>query len=269
MKKTVLLAIFSTILLFGCGEPDPKPFILEALQLAQDKGENMKICVAGNCRDSNRILIKDLSLTNYPTTLTGRFVLQYNDGGTIKYIGIANEDWKSFLDAYGALTDPTAKELAITQFFQSNFDTFGMLTPPDPLPTDLNNPTYFTDKNSELFSETTDSGKDLELIGANMEEVHADRLGEVLIANYGLSTKRAQAVAKNISAYQKLSSKRALTEKERNFFSTELLGVNFKNAKNALTSGNAQDLNDLLEKAADKNGTSPEQISSILTELFL
>ena len=56
-------------------------------------------------------------------------------------------------------------------------------------------------------------------------------------------------------------------EKERNFFSTELLGVSFKNAQNALISGSEQELNDLLEKAAEKNGKALE-LQNELETLF-
>jgi hypothetical protein len=275
MKKFSLLAIIAaSLMIFGCKKdepkgPDPRPFILEILKLADDNGQNMKICTDGTCSDETRILIENLSLTNYPTTSSGRFVLQYDDNGTTKYIGIEKADWLDFQQAYAGVTDPTAKELLITQFFQANFDTFGNLTPPDPFTTDLNDPHYFTDKNGAAFSEASDSIKDVDLIGANIENVRAEKLEEALSATYGLSTERAQVVAKNISAYQKLTSKRSLTEKEKNFFSTEVLGVSFKDAQNALTSGNSEDLNKLLENAALKNGTSPEQVSAILNEIFL
>ena len=151
------------------------------------------------------------------------------------------------------------------KFFNQNFVTFGFLKD-DPNSAD---PGHFLDQYNTIFSESVESPKDVEAIGANIENVKTERLEEVLNISYGLSAERAHSVAKNISAYQKLSSKRSLTEKERNFFSSELLGVSFKNAQNALTSGDTQDLNDLLDKAADKNGTSPEQISIILNEVFL
>jgi len=119
----------------------------------------------------------------------------------------------------------------------------------------------------EIFSEADSSIKDLELMGANMEQFQNENLGEILSVNYGLSTERSSKVARLITQYKKLSTKRSLTPTEQNYFSHELLGTNYENAFNSLTSG--ENLDNLLEKAADVNGTTPEAVSTILSEIFL
>jgi len=118
-----------------------------------------------------------------------------------------------------------------------------------------------------IFSEADSSIKDLELMGANLEEYQNQNLGEALSINYGLSVERSQEVARLITQYKKLSTKRSLTPTEKNYFSHELLGTDYEKALGSLTTG--QDLDGLLEKAADINGTSPEAVSSILSEIFL
>ncbi len=278
MKKSGILAALSVlILLLGCKSKNQQ-LAEETLQLVVDYNlpldtkQKLKICTGGtgpnfNCNDSDAILIEDLTLKYPGRGGDGRFIFEVTGGTSTRigeFIGIDAADWQTIVDLAKGLNDLT-KEQDLRKFFNDNFVTFGFLKD-DPNSTD---PGHFLDQYDAIFSESSDSIKDVETIGSNMEVVEAERLEDTLNVNYGLSAERARVVAKNISAYQKLSSKRSLTEKERNFFSTELLGVNFKNAQNALTSGNAQDLNDLLEKAAEKNGTSPEQISSILTEIFL
>ena len=121
--------------------------------------------------------------------------------------------------------------------------------------------------NWELYAESSQSIKDLEALGANLENETTETLGEKLVTKYGLSTDRADAVAKNIYAYNRLTSKRSLTDREKNFFSNELLGADYDLVVDSFSSGEGVD--ELLEQAADVNGTSPEQVGAIINELFL
>lgn len=281
-KMALLLAILSTTFLIGCqGNP-----IQDVMNLAATR--KIQICTKGPstaCDSKNIITLDNVTLVSHATNgtalnppnmvyTTNGVVFSAVVDGVTRYFGAAT-DWATEWANIQNLND-AQKDHALTQFFQDQFDSLGFFTQISYQVTDPNtNVTTnmfkyeFVNDPGNFFSQSSDSIKDVETIGANAEASRFENLAETLSTNYGLSEERAEAVAKNISVYQKLSSKRSLTEKERNFFSTELLGVNFKNAQKALTSGNTQDLNDLLEKAAEKNGTSPEQISSILTEIFL
>ncbi len=121
----------------------------------------------------------------------------------------------------------------------------------------------------ELFSETSESSKDLELMGAKVEENKAEELGEKFAAEYGLSEERGQKVAKTMAVYNKLITKRALTPSEKDQFSNILLGVNYKAAEKGLKSGDADDFDALMEKAAETNGSTPEQMSAIIKDMVL
>lgn len=274
MKKLgIFVFLFATVFLLGCKSQD-QINAEKTIQLVVDYNKNvdtkqkLKICTKGDvyaCDSKDAILIENLTL-KYPGRNNGNFIFQVT-GGTNHYgefIGIGSADWLNVVN-WASGIDTLQNEQDLRKFFNENFQAFGFLKD-DPASTD---PGHFLDKNGNIFSESVESPKDIEAIGANIERVSSERLEELLNINYGLSAERAHSVAKNISAYQKLSSKRSLTEKERNFFSSELLGVSFKNAQNALTSGDTQELNDLLDKAAGKNGTTPEQISIILNEVFL
>ncbi len=123
-----------------------------------------------------------------------------------------------------------------------------------------------------IFAQDAEGGKDLEAVGARIETANVADLSERLVSNYGLSTERAQEVAKLSSSYNKLSSKRSLTETEMNKFSQELVGMNYFAAQSAMEKhfqGDSKEYNSLLQKAANKNGVDPEQVSSIMGELLL
>jgi len=120
-----------------------------------------------------------------------------------------------------------------------------------------------------VFSENTAALKDLELMGARVEDHNANQLGEKLAAQYGLSEERGQEVAKTISVYNKLITKRALTPSEKDQFSNSLLGVDYKTAERGVMSGDADEFDSLMERAAETNGTSPEAVSAIIKDMVL
>ena len=67
--------------------------------------------------------------------------------------------------------------------------------------------------------------------------------------------KRAGKVSKLVSQYQNLSSKRSLSNSEQNYFSRELLGVDYNKALQAMTK-NQDEQNELLKTGAEVNSTS-------------
>lgn len=130
---------------------------------------------------------------------------------------------------------------------------------------------FFENNNDvwELFSESVASIKDLELMGSKVEDQNAVTLGEKLSAQYGLSNERGQVVAKTLAAYNKLASKRSLTPVEKDQFSNSLLGVDYKTAERGVKSGDANELQALMEQAAKTNGTTPEAVSAIIKDMVL
>ena len=156
-------------------------------------------------------------------------------------------------------------EELVTGVFGYGFHHFGQLKyePAD-------NEFFYHDNGGHvLFSETVGTLKDLELMGSRVEENNAAELGEKLAAQYGLSEERGLEVGKIISVYNKLTSKRALTPREMDKFTDKLLGVNYKEAERGIKSGDQDEFNALMEKAADVNGTSPEAVSAIIKDMVL
>jgi len=92
-----------------------------------------------------------------------------------------------------------------------------------------------------------------------------------LTAKFGLSEERALQVAKLNTSWTKLSKSRALTDADAEAFSKELTGVSItamNNAMKAMKEGSASEMNAVLEKAAEVNGTTTENMSEIMSALF-
>jgi hypothetical protein len=122
-----------------------------------------------------------------------------------------------------------------------------------------------------VFEKTNGSVKDLEKAAAFAESFKVDRLADGLKSQYGLSEERSIKVAKLATSWEKLSKTRALTNADADAFAKELAGVNFSEIDSAvkgMTEGNLNDMNTIIAKAADVNGTSIENMSSIIMKLF-
>jgi hypothetical protein len=205
----------------------------------------------GNTWDSLEVL-------DTPTHEHGRVVFRAPGDGVL-YFGVNVEDLDHLYKDLEGLTDN--QKAHKIQFFIFNSIK--------KLQFDNVNHYYFRndDNQLEVYSEDSGSVKDLEAMGAKIQDYSVKALEEKLAINYGLSNDRAEKVAKSIYSYNKLSSKRSLTKREKDFYADELLGASYQEVTDSFTAG--ENMESLLEKAADKNGTSPEQVSAIITELFM
>lgn len=114
--------------------------------------------------------------------------------------------------------------------------------------------------------------KDLERMGANREGSQIDELRDHLVEDFGLSEQRSHEVARVLHSFNQVQEKRVLTNKERNILSKKLFGTDFIKGKQALENhiqGDSSSYEDLLQKAAELNGISPEDISAMASEYLL
>ena len=126
--------------------------------------------------------------------------------------------------------------------------------------------------NGMVFEDGTSDKKDLEKIAAEMEGQEVSEVAEGLVAKFGLSEERATEVAKIQNAYNKVSSKRSLTKKDQDTLTKELVGTDYASAQAALEShlnGDSDSMDELLDKAAKINGTTPEHMTEILGDVLL
>lgn len=117
-----------------------------------------------------------------------------------------------------------------------------------------------------LFEETSLTNKDTLKRAAVVEQYLVVEMAKQVKGKFGLSAERSLKVAKAANHFRKFSSKRALTNEDTNAYVSELIGVDLKTIESAVEAG---DLKSVLEKAAVKNGTSPEKMAEILAKNFI
>ena len=137
---------------------------------------------------------------------------------------------------------------------------------PDPADnSDLYRSTMAVDGTTKFyFSEDSDTSKDLESMGANVEALQVADMEENLI-NYGLSTDRAETLGKLMTSYSKIKNKRGLTAREKDVFTKELTGLSFDRASEVLVD---EGYDSLVERASEVNGADPEAIKELLNEVL-
>ena len=125
---------------------------------------------------------------------------------------------------------------------------------------------------SMTFSEVQGSTKDLEKIAAFNEIYKVNKMQELLTYDFGLSEKRSAKVAKLVLNWKKVSKSRSMSNADADAFSSRLIGVNINEAKTAYKkslAGEDSSLDSLINKAAEVNGTSPENMKNFFENLIL
>lgn len=123
-----------------------------------------------------------------------------------------------------------------------------------------------------ILEETHSNEKDLEKIGAFQEEFEREQIGELLVAEFGLSEERGTAISKLVQSWEKLANKRQMTAKDANLFASQIIGTDINTATDAYKKhieGNSQSYESLLDKAASENNTSPEHMAELIEELII
>jgi flagellar biosynthesis/type III secretory pathway protein FliH len=122
-----------------------------------------------------------------------------------------------------------------------------------------------------ILAETSLTNKDTLKRAAAVEQYLVVEMSKQ-VAKLGLSATRSLQVAKAANHFRKFSSKAALTAADTNAYASEIIGVDIKTLEKAVEStvkGDVSAYNAVMEKAAAKNGTSAENMSKIVSQLFL
>ncbi|MDH5580543.1 MAG: hypothetical protein OEY33_01430 [Bdellovibrionales bacterium] len=129
---------------------------------------------------------------------------------------------------------------------------------------------YYTD-GTNLYETHNASSKDLEQLAAFGEKLKKEHMVEFYALELGLNDQRAQAMASLTTAWEKARSKREMTAQDLNAFSKKAFGLPYKNLESAMVKyqeGQMDELNTVIEKAADFNEISPEHMRSIVNDLM-
>jgi hypothetical protein len=127
----------------------------------------------------------------------------------------------------------------------------------------------YQDGMGNIFEIKNSTSKDLEKVGNFTEKIRKEKFSQELMANYGFSAERSVELANLLSDYGHIINKRSLTEKDQDFFSKKVLGVDFKNAEVAIKEGSGDSLDNLIQTAAKLNGVTPEQVQELLIKVMV
>ncbi len=123
-----------------------------------------------------------------------------------------------------------------------------------------------------LLSETSLTNKDTLKRAAAVEQHIVIEMAKQVKGKFGLSAERSLKVAKAANHFRKYATTRALTAEDTNAYATEIIGSNFSDITKAYEAGAKGDLTEfqsVMERAAEKNETSPEKMALIVTRFFL
>lgn len=113
------------------------------------------------------------------------------------------------------------------------------------------------------FANAEGPSRDLELIGSLKEEAAKTYLTVKLATEFSLSSDRASELANLVIRHKRLENSRALTPSEKDRFALKALGVSMTSVEKALKkkmNGDEAAYLEMLEKAAEVNKTTPEQV---------
>ena len=131
---------------------------------------------------------------------------------------------------------------------------------------------HWYEGNGFRFSNTGEFPKDFETMAALGEQKALTQISTKFKLSLNLSDARSRELGKLYYRWQKLESKRELTDAEKSIFATEALGVSYKDAELAIAAkvvGDEKAYTALLETAAEKNRTTPEKIGQFLEEMAM
>lgn len=123
-----------------------------------------------------------------------------------------------------------------------------------------------------LLSETSLTNKDTLKRAAVVEQYLVFEMAKQVKGKLGLSAERSLQIAKAANHFRKYTTKRALTAEDTNAYAAEIIGSELRDIERAIDSAKSGDLskiNSVLDKAAEKNSTTPENMAVILKTHFI
>jgi hypothetical protein len=122
-----------------------------------------------------------------------------------------------------------------------------------------------------LLEENSLTSKDTLKRAAVVEQYLVVEMANQVKSKFGLSAERSLKLAKAANHFRKYASKRALTSEDTNAYAEEIIGADLKSIEKAYErsmKGDLSGLQSVIEKAAQKNETTPEKMAEIVGSLF-
>jgi hypothetical protein len=131
---------------------------------------------------------------------------------------------------------------------------------------------YYEDPVSGFrFEEGAGVSKDLEKVGYWNQLFYTKLASDLLVMEYGFSEGRATSVTNLISNFEHLRKSRKVSKEDLDYMVSEIGDINSKEVLEAITADPSSQetlMEDLIETAARKNGTTPEQMTKLFSDFL-
>ena len=122
-----------------------------------------------------------------------------------------------------------------------------------------------------IFEESSMTSKDLEKRAASAEKYLVGQMAKQISTRFSLSKERSLQIAKVSNLWRKFATSRAVSDADAEAYTKALIGVNLKDVEKAFKDslkGDLAPLNSLIKEAASANGTTPENVTKIMNQVF-
>jgi hypothetical protein len=127
---------------------------------------------------------------------------------------------------------------------------------------------YYESNNGTLFEKGEGNPKDLLAMTERAEQVSNQIAAGVIAHDFGLSEERSEEIALLANEWRQLKNLRTMTDADVEKFSQPILGFNISTAAKAVQSGDTETVDALIEKAAETNDTTPENIRGLMVKFI-
>lgn len=127
---------------------------------------------------------------------------------------------------------------------------------------------WYTGNGFSFSNNELNVSRDLETLSGLADEAQVSLMTLAIQNELSLSTNRAQELAKLSVKFNKLENMRELSDKEKDYFAMNALGVNFKDLSSAYKkslSDNKEEFNSLMDQAAKLNKTTAEKLEGYVS----
>lgn len=127
-------------------------------------------------------------------------------------------------------------------------------------------------KGKLILSEVSLTNKDTMKRAAVVEQYLVVEMAKQVKQKFGLSNERSLKIAKASNHFRKYASKRALTAEDTNAYAQEIIGSDFSQIEKAydeFKKGDLSGFDSVIDRAAEKNGSTPEKMKEIVTTMFI
>jgi len=189
----------------------------------------------------------------------------YSDGGNDGYDDNYNDGWNDgyddgYSDGYGSSVKSNNPSVKLAAMVNADLIDYTKLA-------------KFDSKSivSVGMSHADNGTVDMEKLAALKEKHYLNQMGRQIQAKFGLSSDRSLKIAKVAHQFNQLSGSRELTEKDAELFAVGVMGASMKDVEVAMKKsmkGESELFDKLLNDIASHNGTTPEKVNGIISQIF-